>query len=450
MRIIRRVFIGIVVSSILVLISPTFVVANPGLQVKNAIILTDVLPGNTYTHTMNVSLSENDSPMDITVDIGELEGVDKTYSARQFVTVNKTFFHLEPGQTQDIIANIQVPFDVGNGGRYAAIFIRQKSSGSGVQIAVGVDVGVYLTIKGSQLIHEGKIIDISTEPTSSGKPVKIYTTLSNLGNHHFKFKEVLDIINPQGEKLDTIYTSLSASVIPSVPNTLQATFIPKSELSVGTYKIVAIAMLDDGVIIDNAESSFEIRQSYAPPPAPAKVTLLPNTSSILKTGNGDITVNFPQGSVISQAEVSIQYYPVEQAPLPPSGYNLATTCFRIDGLTGLLTKDATITAKYSNSDLEKANGDTTKLKLARWDETDSKWTILDTTVDKGDQSLIAYTNRFSIWAIMVESTGSTSTTVSINPSSRTYWGLIGVIAAGIVLIAGGIYLFGFRRKKIRS
>jgi len=99
--------------------------------------------------------------------------------------------------------------------------------------------------------------------------------------------------------------------------------------------------------------------------------------------------------------------------------------------------------------LEKAGGDAAKLKLARWDETDSKWTILDTSVDKGDKSLTTHTNRFSIWAIMVESAGSTSTD-NTNTRNNTNWGLIAGMAAGIVLVAGGIYLFGFRWKKIRS
>ncbi len=166
MNIIKKALTITILASILVLTLPMSTMANPGLQVTNAIIFTDVLPGDTVTHTMNVSISTNDSPMDISIEVGELEGVDKVYSASNFITVDKSAFHLEPGQSQDITAYINVPPDVGNGGKYANIFIKQMSSGSGVQIAVAVNVGVYLTIKGSELIHGGEITEIVTNPTT--------------------------------------------------------------------------------------------------------------------------------------------------------------------------------------------------------------------------------------------------------------------------------------------
>ena len=69
--------------------------------------------------------------------------------------------------------------------------------------------------------------------------------------------------------------------------------------------------------------------------------------------------------------------------------------------------------KYSSADLEAAGSDVSKLTLARYDESENKWTIVPTTVDKNALTLTATTNRFSTWAVMVtsgETAGGTSPT----------------------------------------
>ena len=69
--------------------------------------------------------------------------------------------------------------------------------------------------------------------------------------------------------------------------------------------------------------------------------------------------------------------------------------------------------KYSSADLEAAGSDVSKLTLARYDESENKWTIVPTTLDTNALTLTATTNRFSIWAVMVtsgETPGGTSPT----------------------------------------
>jgi hypothetical protein len=412
-----------------------------GLKVAGVKLEAIVSPNEIITHRMIVSLRENDLPMDLGVEVLNLG----TYTAKDFITIDNTSFHLEPGKSQEVIATIKIPADIGDGGRYAIISIAQKKpTGAEIGSLLVINVPVRLTVKDSQLTHQGEITELSIGEVQNSKPVNIGVTLKNTGNHHFKFNGEFIISNSEGKILDTIHTALIPSpVIPSLEQKLTAIFISQVDLPLGTYSVKANVFLEDGTILDEAQSSFDIRQSYVPPPAPAKVTLTPGTSSTLKTDNEEINVYFPQGSVISQAEVSVQYYPVEQASSPPSGYSLATTCFRIDGLTGLLTKDATITVKYTDTDLEKAKGDDSKLRLARWDETDDKWTIFDTTIEKDSRTISTKTNRFSIWAVMV-STGdlSDSTTTTTN---STNWGLIIGIVGGLILVIGGILFF--RRSK---
>jgi hypothetical protein len=448
MRLGRYIIVSTVLVLLLFLTLSSVVIANPGLHVTNAILVAEVAPGDIIIHKMEASIASNDSPMDLIVEVSDLENISDEYSAKTFVTLDQTEYHLEPGVPQEIVATVRVPMDVSNGGKYAVVIIRQKPKETGVNIVVAVNVRLYLTVKDSQLVHTGEITNINAGDAISGKPVEFTTTFRNTGNHHFKFKEVLSISNSQGEELDKIYTSLSAaSVIPSLVDDIKATYIPKSSLPLGKYSLKVTVMLDDGTVLDEAEGNFEVKEPYVPPPAPAKITLKPGESATLKTNNEGITILFPQGCVISQAEISVQNYPLEQIPAVPSGYNLATTCFRIDGLAGLLIKDAAITVKYTDTDLEKAGGDASRFRLARWDESDNKWTVLDTTVDKANKSLAARTNRFSIWAVMVNSPENVPTDNATNTKSNINWGLIGGIAAGIILVAGGVYIFGFRRQR---
>ncbi|MCX6012702.1 MAG: hypothetical protein NTV30_04710, partial [Chloroflexi bacterium] len=78
------------------------------------------------------------------------------------------------------------------------------------------------------------------------------------------------------------------------------------------------------------------------------------------------------------------------------------TCFRIDGLTGLLTKEAKLTVKYTSYDLEQAGGNLSKLRLARWDEIANKWTVIDTIINEQSMTLTVQTNHFSLWSVMID------------------------------------------------
>jgi len=430
-----RYILPALVAIILLAAWPATAVANPGLRVENAICVADVSPGDTISHKMTVSLVETDSPMDLAVEVNDIDNVKSTYSARDFVTVDKTSFHLEPGESQDVTATVHIPSDVGDGGRYAVINLKQKPSGTGVAPVVAVNVRLYLTIKDSQLIHEGEITEVSAGEAISGKPVDMFITFKNTGNHHFKFKGEVTVSDAQGEVLDTIYTALSpASVIPSLSGELRANFIPEKELPLGVYSIKSKVMLEDGTLLDEAEGSFEVKEPYVPPPSPASLIVTPASAAVLQTPDGAIAISFPQGAVISPVEISLRNYPVEQIPSPPPDFELATTCFRVDGLTGLLAKEATVTVKYTPADLERAGGDASRLRLARWDEAQSQWSVLKTKVDKEAMTLSTTTNQLSIWAVMVA------------PPTKVNWVLIGAIVAGVVIVALLVYFLAIRRR----
>jgi len=253
--------------------------ANPGLNVSGAILVTDTSPGETLTHKVTVSIGDSDPATDITVQVGgmgqSLDGAYELleapadtsgYSARQFVTIDKESFHLEPGMSQDLTVTVRIPQDVGAGGRYAVISIMNtRPTGTtgeeGVTTLTGINVPIALTIKDTQLTHQGKITALATEATGE-QAISIFTTFQNTGNHHFKVKGEVTVSNPKGEVLATISTPLApSSIIPTMSRQLQTTYTPEGVLADGIYTVKSRVMLEDGTVLDEKEGGFEIKGS---------------------------------------------------------------------------------------------------------------------------------------------------------------------------------------------
>ena len=280
----------LVAGLVLPLVFAPLVLANPGLRVSGAKFIADVAPGQTITHTMTIGIGDADPPLDMLVQVTgfgqSLEGAPQVledsedtspFSARSFITLDTTSFHLDPGDSQQVTATICIPQDVSAGGRYALIDIRSQPIGEGsVGVVTAVAVPIALTIKGSELIHEGKITEVSTSDATSGQPVDIFTTFQNTGNHYFKIKGEVTVSDASGETLDTISLPLAASsVMPTLLRQLKATYIPQGELPLGVYSVKSRVMLEDGTLLDEAEGSFEVEEPYVPPLPPASVTLTP-------------------------------------------------------------------------------------------------------------------------------------------------------------------------------
>ena len=99
--------------------------------------------------------------------------------------------------------------------------------------------------------------------------------------------------------------------------------------------------------------------------------------------------------------------------------------FEVNGLTGLLAKEATITVKYSSDDLSKAGGNASKLTLMRWKQGTNQWVALKTKVDTTAMTLSTTSNQMGIF-------GSCGGHIC---SSGTNWIIIGIIAVVVIIIA---------------
>ena len=376
----------------------------------------EVNSGTTYSQILEVGLSENEPEADVYIEILSYREVDgkpeplldenniSIFSARSFIQPKNIVLHCKPGEKQRTQINIHIPDEAKSGGRYA--LLRFATAPLGKNSALGLTSAIILPMKftvngDGGLVHSGKISNITIGAVESGKPINIYTTFNNTGNHHFDIKGSIEIRDKTNNLIDFVFVNAS-SPIPESTKTILTTYIPKEDLPLGQYIIKERLTLEDGTSLDECESCFEVKKPYVPPAPPVYVDLKPGAASVLKTDDERILIEFPQGAILGETRVSLRIYESEQLPIVPTGYSLTTTCFRIDGLTGLLVKPAKVKVKYSAEDLETAGGDPSRFVFARWDESLSQWTMLKTNVDASNQSLSTKTNRFSLWSIMIK------------------------------------------------
>src|SRR5208283_5058129 len=95
-----------------------------------------IVPGGMDTHVVTISIGSGEQATDV---MAEVEGFGQTndgiympldpgndlnpYSARSFITLDNSTIHLEPGTSQSVTATINLPQNVGSGGRYAIIYV---------------------------------------------------------------------------------------------------------------------------------------------------------------------------------------------------------------------------------------------------------------------------------------------------------------------------------------
>jgi hypothetical protein len=420
-----------------------------------------IAPGSSAVHTMTVSTNPNDPPMDLTVDVlgfGQLPQQSSTglspdkdtspYSARTFITVSPQTFHLEPGGSQAVTATIAVPQGVGDGGRYAMLTIRNAPLGNGTTLIVtSISVPIVVTLTGTTTIKKGSITDVTISDVIPGQPIKITTSLKNTGNYHYKVKNDVSVTDTTGAVVTTGGTDVSVS---SIMPTFTQNYIVNLDtpLPPGTYTASSKISTEDGIVLDTKTATFVVQANYIPPLQGASTKITAKSSAVLASPDGRVTIDFPAGAVFADTDVTMKPLAKDQIPAPSQGMVPASTFFNVGGINGLLAKDATLIVKYTSADLEAAGSDVSKLVLARYDDSDNKWTILPTTLDKSALTLSTATNRLGTIGVMVSSGGNTqgstqrSAGSTVTGASKPGIGLdtsIVFIALGLMIVFVGIY-----------
>jgi hypothetical protein len=425
------------------------------LSVTGGKILASVDPGKAYSFPVIVGLDTKEAGGDYALEVrgfgqtgdGMYTTLDPaadtgSYTARPLLSIDKPSFHLDSGKQQEVSVIATIPANTAPGGRYALITVHPvvKSGQAGTSFATGFVIPVLLTINGGTLTETGSITDIKTGELVAGQPVPILTTLTNTGNHHYYHALVnLTVTNSTGSVIAT------ASPLPTmfalVPgNSMTFTTRLATPLAPGSYSIKVDAKIADGMkILDNRTVTITIPETYVAPAGEASVDLLPDTTGTLASPGGEITVSFPQGSVFSAAKVTVKPS-AGTLSSPPEGAVAGTSAYILDGIAGLLPKEATIVIKYTPDDLKAAGGDASKLYIARYEAGDRKWTLLSTTTDTGAKTITATTDRLGTFEVMgaqqALSTGAATPQPTKPPAPGAFATVLAACAAFFLLSHG--------------
>jgi len=410
---------------VLLVLSAICIPTVTAITVSGAKYMESIKAGETASFPMTVSIGANDDPTDIQVDVlGFGQGVDKSYtplktaedtspySARSFITVDTSSVHLEPGTAKTINAKISVPANTGQGGRYAIIYIHALP-GAGKSVTTAITVPVMITVYGTTLTETGSITDLTVGGVTQGQPILVKTTLKNTGNYHYyKTVNTVDVRDATGNLVGNISTNPSVfAIIPG--STVQYIAAPTlQDIPSGTYTVNSKVLLASGKVLDEKTATFTVDKNYVPPVTETNITLTPGNAGTLTTPDGRYSISFPQGAVLGDAVVTLKPYSRDRLPGAPANAKLGATSFEITGLSGLLSKDATLLVPYSEDDLTAAGRDASLLKLAYYDAVKKSWVILPTQVDTGSKTLTATTNHLSVWTVMVSSSTTSGSTAS--------------------------------------
>ena len=208
---------------------------------------------------------------------------------------------------------------------------------------------------------------------------------------------------------------------------------------------------------------------------PARTAIDVGTASTLTYAGGMVTVSVPASAAVAAGTLSYQPKTADDAPAAaPAGLAFGSTIFDLSVLDAdndqiqdyRFGTSITISVKYTDDDLQAAEGNPGRLILHKYDTVLQAWTALSTTFNPVAKTVQAQTSRLSFFALMGQaqpptptptatatllpgmatSTATTAptatlllpTTGDVAPGSSLLIGLL--IVAFIFIAAGGYYL----------
>ena len=446
--------------------------AYAGLAVSGAKIQDSVVSGAVKSYALSVS-DTTDAPMDIEIEIkglgnylsGALKPIDaeedlSPYTAREWVTASPSSFHLDPGQSQAVNVTVNVPNDIGDGGRYAIVYIHNNPSGtSGIVFVTAIAAQVILTIEGSNPIISGDIVSIDTPQAESEQLFSATATIQNTGNYHYKITCNGTVKNNLGQVVGTSWQTDSVyNLIPTFSQRIDIPLNISQELSPGTYSLEIEAYTQDGIFLDRGSTTFVLTDTYKP------MLLSPLLVEFWDTGklsiyqwdmseDGTLMEDVDATSLASTVKLLIRQgtkvlWSEGQStnniavtlvdPSPPPGYNIVRAFdFSPDGIT--FDPKAYITFEYSTADVPEGVSET-QLRVATFDEDTLKWVYIegdDVEVDTDANTITFPVTHFSVYAIVAPLPASPTTIGGIDKQTWIWIG-IGVLCVVVLTLFIGI------------
>lgn len=261
-------FVLLALSAILVLSPPS-----AGFGVSSAVLEEEVSPGQELHYAVSISAGEDETLQNMTANIYgfamtqdainiELSPEDDTgsYSARPFLSVDPQSFSVDPGERETLLLTGTIPEDAAPGGRYALVTIStapEATEGAQVMVMTAIQIAVYLTVTGSDLAMTGDISDLAASMADGN--VSIDLLYENTGNVHYKPLVGANLLDEDGKVVASVAPAETRRMIlPTGSRLVSMTLVPDALLEPGTYTVEATVALDDGTVLDTAETTIEV------------------------------------------------------------------------------------------------------------------------------------------------------------------------------------------------
>lgn len=246
-----------------------------GLKASGIVIEDEAVPGQHLSNEITISTDKSENPMDFQVDVmdwvqgpnGENRAVNeseqKVLSARSFLKVSPTNFHLEPGDSQKILVNGNVPNDVGSGGRYAIIDAHTISSGSknvgnSLGISYSLNTIVRITIAGSELIRTAEISKLNIDQPISNKQQNVTMVFNNTGNIHYEAQPEIILKDKDNNTIADDIAPVTNNILPFASRIISLSLKPGQALKAGIYSVNGIVRLTDGTVLATKSAKLDI------------------------------------------------------------------------------------------------------------------------------------------------------------------------------------------------
>lgn len=290
-----------IVTLFLIIATAAITIPTTALKVEGARIALDVEPGKTYTSPIGVSIKPEESGGDFSIDVmgfGQaLEGGTYTaldasmdlsqYSARPYITIDRSTIHLEPGERADVTATINIPSGTRDGGRYAIILVHPavSTSGAPAAFATAVAIPVFLTVKAGSLSETGEITALEPSITESALPFEIFTTFRNSGNYHYySVVNVVTVTDSTGKVVATAKSDpFIRAIVPTQSVKIGATI--QTALSSGNYQVTSRMEKQDGGLLAEKKATLQVGN---PAPVQATPQMTPGQHGLFIPGFGSV------------------------------------------------------------------------------------------------------------------------------------------------------------------
>ena len=197
---------------------------------------------------------------------------------------------------------------------------------------------------------------------------------------------------------------------------------PRTRLAIGVAVVgtVGAAALIGVLFATGVFTSDEPAGTGQAPGAPVvtvSVPVLPEQPAQLLSPQGDVAVDFTEGSVDKPMELRYQQVLPVRVPALPAGFSAAAKVFDLtlldregeDRGAYTLMRPATITVRLGPGELALAGGEASNIVIQHYIDQDTSWTELPTTVDLLNATARAQVTSLSIFALTIRTPRPTPT-----------------------------------------